>query len=145
MKVGTFTSPGLTERQGAPHARDLLHFLSARTLGAGNESEIGKRAADGGCLGVLETRDSVYIAITFALRRPSRCSGMNLRRAAIDQRLEGDLATFARYELGVDPAVGKAGIEQLDTLGDGSVLVRTEEGIGFRHLLPRLDWMLKLV
>src|SRR4051812_8810718 len=118
MKVDAFTSPGLTERQGAPHARDLLHFLSTRTLGAGDESEIGKRAADRGCLGVLETRDGVHIAITFALRRPSRCCGMSLRRAAINQRLEGDLAGFPRYELRVDPAVGKPGIEQLDALGD---------------------------
>src|SRR3954471_12770894 len=129
MKVDTFTSPGLTERQGAPHARDLLHFLSARSFGAGDESEIGKRAADRGGLGVLEARDGVHIAITFALRRPSRCSGVNLGRAAINQRLEGDLATFPRYELSVDPAVRKPGIEQLDALGDCGVLLGVEERI----------------
>ena len=123
----------LSEGKTASETRDFFHLFSTGTLGAGGKAEIGKCATHCGCLGVLEARDSIYVAVALSLRCPACRRGKCVIRAAIDECFESDLAVFACDQFCIDAALRKARIKQLDTFGYCSVLIGAEDGVCFGH------------
>src|SRR6266550_4593646 len=108
LQIRAGFSVRVAKRERTPNASGLFHLLATRTLCARGKPEVCECATDGGSLRVLETRDSIDVAVTLSLRRPPSGRGDGLSSTAIDERLERDLAVLARDELRVDPALRKA-------------------------------------
>src|SRR5690349_6283814 len=96
----------------------LRDFLATGTIRRRREAKVRERASDRGRLGVLETCDSVHVAIANALGRETSCRWPNLRERAKHIRLHRDLSLGLRDEPSEDATGGVARVVQRDSICD---------------------------